>query len=70
MGWLLLVVGLLLSIEGIVWIASPQLMLRLLLRGRPASFPARQIRYFGAIPLLIGLVALIYVLVSPQGSLF
>jgi len=73
LGWLLLAVGVLLSLEGLLWVVSPQILLRLLLRERAASVSSPQtmlIRIFGATPLLFGVALLILVVVSAHGHTF
>jgi uncharacterized protein YjeT (DUF2065 family) len=67
LGWLLLAVGILLSLEGLVWVVSPQILLRLLLRERAASVSSPLIRVFGATPLLFGVALVILVVVSTPG---
>jgi uncharacterized protein YjeT (DUF2065 family) len=69
-GWLLLVIGILLIVEGLVWIFSPQILLRLLLRERAASVSTPLFRVFGATPMLVGAVAVGWVLISSGGHLF
>jgi uncharacterized protein YjeT (DUF2065 family) len=69
-GWLLLAIGILLFVEGVVWVVSPQILLRLLLRERAASANSPLFRVFGATPMLVGAVALGWVLISSRGHLF
>jgi uncharacterized protein YjeT (DUF2065 family) len=56
LSWILVVVGLVLVLEGAVWMASPRTIGRVLMRGVPVAV-VEQLRWFGAIPLLIGAVA-------------
>jgi uncharacterized protein YjeT (DUF2065 family) len=69
-GWLLLVAGILLFVEGLVWVLSPQTLLRLLLRERAAAADSPILRMFGSVPLFMGGAAVALILISTRGHLF
>jgi len=70
LGWVLLVLGFLLAAEGVAWAASPQRVLRILLRREPTDMPLQLFRVFGATPGVIGIGVIIWVIASAQGHVF
>lgn len=66
----MLAVGVLLAVEGVAWVASPQTVLRILLRREPTDMPLQLFRLFGATPGVIGIGLIIWVIASAQGHLF
>jgi uncharacterized protein YjeT (DUF2065 family) len=69
-GWLTLIVGVLLSVEGVVTVVSPRTFKRIVLRLQADSVPDNLMRAYGGMPLVIGAAVTIWVVVTAQGHLF